>query len=499
MHEVVASRLAKIMMRPYNPAATESNEHSEIPRCDAIGSTEHIDLPHSDPLPNDEQLDSSKSNAIEKYKRLGFFDSGEPTTSRQSPGQTATDELWDILEAETGYSSYVDYLRAYSANSPYLEKLLRSLTSIEHGWNKHHIFTILDLSLDENQTRVVPRCESTSVTSILTNLRQPPANVAVQVVLWNAAAGYHNQDVVNALGLGLKLNPRFLEAVDSRRKSRHLDSRHVIIGDVVATVVRHYIPEQLDEVPIVLIARLRWVAPLESPCGPTVADTIEEDIGDVLPFQYPAAETHPFKAHPPTVQQFIEIGERVNFAGRHDHPNYTHLLKWCLQNDDDEQESGVNVTSLLLKPLVALLYLSIFQIRNYCGIVRRQYEDLQMSEDAERDKIISSLPEHRFRLRAMVEDSKDDLNHLPKYISSQISVDMLSNRSWLKVEEDLKRIHQEASRLETQIRDLLQLQVGEWALQESKKSIELSNRQIEEGKRGQSCSYLQLKTLLKKA
>ena len=84
-----------------------------------------------------------------------------------------------------------------------------------------------------------------------------------------------------------------------------------------------------------------------------------------------------------------------------------------------------------------------------------------------------------------MEDFEDDLNYLRRYLRSQVSSDTLSDRSWLKVEEDLIETRQEASRLEAEVRDWLQLQVGEWALQESKKSIELSNRQIEEGKRGQ--------------
>ena len=101
------------------------------------------------------------------------------------------------------------------------------------------------------------------------------------------------------------------------------------------------------------------------------------------------------------------------------------------------------------------------------------------------EKITSNLGKKRLRLRALVEEAEDDLSCLLKYIRSQTSAAWLLSDSWRKVEEDFKRIQDEASRLEVQIRDYLQLRVGEWALQESKKSIELSNRQIEEGKRGQ--------------
>ena len=92
----------------------------------------------------------------------------------------------------------------------------------------------------------------------------------------------------------------------------------------------------------------------------------------------------------------------------------------------------------------------------------------------------------------MVEDSEDGFNHLLRYIRSQRCADWLLSKSWLRVEDDLRATHEEARRFETQLRDYLQIKVGEWALQESKKSIELSNRQIEEGKRSQSCSCLQI-------
>lgn len=47
-----------------------------------------------------------------------------------------------------------------------------------------------------------------TVTPFLMNLRQPPANVAVQIVLWDSDH-YLKPSVVNALGLGLRIDPRF--------------------------------------------------------------------------------------------------------------------------------------------------------------------------------------------------------------------------------------------------------------------------------------------------
>ena len=111
---------------------------------------------------------------------------------------------------------------------------------------------------------------------------------------------------------------------------------------------------------------------------------------------------------------------------------------------------------------------------------------------------MQGLPDERCRLRALTEHFEDDCNQLRTYLRSQVFPPGLSNRSWLKVEQDLIESRQEAGRLDAEIRDCLQLQVGEWALQESKKCIELSSRQIEEGKRGQSCLSPPITTIANK-
>ncbi|CAF9932792.1 MAG: hypothetical protein ALECFALPRED_005379 [Alectoria fallacina] len=130
----------------------------------------------------------------------------------------------------------------------------------------------------------VPRCDSTSATRVVTTRRQPPADVAVQIVLWNTS-GYFKQNVVNALGSSLKIDPRFFEGVCDG-SGRHFDPKHITIGGTVATVLRHYIPDKLDVLPIVLVARMEWES--------TLANAIEEEIGDVFPFQYPAVGAYPF-------------------------------------------------------------------------------------------------------------------------------------------------------------------------------------------------------------
>lgn len=480
----VASKKA-IMMTTHHDGqpASERNEQPAPIHPDAIEMIEHLDVPHQDAIENNEHLSPANSEGPIGINNLGnplgnSSSEGIPDQSDEARRQVEADELWDALKAETGCSSYADYLENYRAKRAYLGRVLDHLTpafQVEYTSRKSN-FTILDLSGDEHSPRrVFPRCNDTSAVRIVTALRQPPANVAVQILLWNSAA-YLHQDVVSPLGLGLKIDPRFFGALCGRNK-RHLDPRHVIIDGAVATVVRHY------AVPIVLIARMGWDSALTS--------AVEEEIGDVFPFQYPAVETYPTYPYSTPVHDLKRVWGRYaegHDLGKHEHPNYTHLLNWCL-GSEGKANAGF---SILWEPLIPLLYLSIFRVRECCESIRQQYYELQIAADdawwAEKDKAISDLPKDRVRLRALVEDLEDGYDQTLRFLDSRPwDGSHRCSASWYKVTEDFKRTHREAARLEAQIRHYRQLQVGESALQESKQSIELSNLQIEEGKGGQSC------------
>lgn len=476
----VASKKARMMTTHHDgQPASERNEKPAPIHPDAIEMIEHLDVPHQDAIENNEHLSPANSEGPIRINNLGNplgISSGEgiPDQSDEARRQVEADELWDALKAETGCSSYVDYLETYRAKRAYMERVLDHLTPAfqdEYTFRESN-FTILDLSYNEESVpRVFPRFNDTSAVRIVTALRQPPANVTVQILLWNSAA-YLHQDVVNPLGWGLKIDPRFFGALCGRNK-RHLDPQHVIIDGAVATVVRHY------AVPIVLIARMGWDSALTS--------AVEEEIGDVFPFQYPAVTTYlPYPYFTPVQDQKRVWGRYVegHELGKYEHPNYTHLLNWFLGS---ERNAGDRFDGMFLKPLIPLIYLSIFRVRECCESIRQQYYELQIAADdgwwAEKDKAIFDLPKDRVRLRALVEDLEDGYDQTLGFLDSQPWQGRYRESAcWGKVTEDFKRTHREAARLEAQIRHYRQLQIGESALQESKQSIELSNRQIEEGK-----------------
>ena len=462
----------------------------------ASASSERRGSPHSDTFNNTDRLSPSRSNSMERNGGICLpawggpvrnEDSGAPfqtPSTRNSLCQTRVDKLENDSEAESGYSSYADYLKAYSGKSPYLNRILNQVNKSMPPpapcyANREAEFTILDLSSDEkSRALVLSRRDCMSETGIVANLHQPPANVAVQILLWNTKY-YLSKYAIDTLGLGLKLDPRFFRALypaETDQNRRHWDPKYVTIAGAVVTIIRLPSSDKADAVPIVLIACMEWEAEL--------ANAVEEEIGDTYPFQLSAAETFPVYAPPDMIKS-------------HEHANYIRLLNWCLKN---EEEPLAGLKDMLLKPLFPLMYLDIFRIRNFCEVLRHKYElllefanyELHYATGEKWNKIHSDMPNDRLRLRAMVEDSEDGLNHLLRYIRFQRCADWPLNESWLRVENDLRATHEEARRFETQLRDYLQIKVGQWALHESQKSIELSNRQIEEGKRGQSYSCLQV-------
>ena len=72
------------------------------------------------------------------------------------------------------------------------------------------------------------------------------------------------------------------------------------------------------------------------------------------------------------------------------------------------------------------------------------------------------------------------------FVSSQLGEHLTKSSAFSEIENNRHWVLKEACRLETEIRDYLQVQAGHLALLESRKSTELSNYQIQESKRGQS-------------
>ena len=183
--------------------------------------------------------------------------SSEPASYRDA-------QVWKYIKAETGFASYADYLKFYLDVDDKRAELLRyeGLPEDETYLSAHERSRIVvyDLSILENSlTRLSQRCVCDSGTKLIEALRKPPDGVCVQLVLWFNYDFSLNQEMVDTLVLGLKLN---IEDFRSRRlwpsapKTFGPQIKSVFGEQTVATIAQNFMPNA--KVPVVLVASTAW-------------------------------------------------------------------------------------------------------------------------------------------------------------------------------------------------------------------------------------------------
>ena len=199
------------------------------------------------------------------------------------------DQLRAYLKAETGYQSYAEFLGAHEELSLKFFKLKHNFLSNtrEHQSNCF----IFDLFRDpDSQANIKLRCRTSSAVDTLTNLRHPSTESSVQVCLWSTSRG--DLEWVSALGLGLRIDAPFFEAVRERKQrpqgwrkagygllrgemiryGRPFSHAHLEIDGKIMIIANHQSSNQIRSVPVVLIAGVDLNF-----------EGISQKIGDVLP------------------------------------------------------------------------------------------------------------------------------------------------------------------------------------------------------------------------
>ena len=116
-------------------------------------------------------------------------------------------QVWKDLEAETGFASCADYLEYYEDVRPDFRDRLMQLQDMPETLPTRIL--IYDLSTQEDlPISLSLRRHCHSGTELIQALREPPGNVGVQLVIWSFKPGSLNQEMADALILGLKLDPR---------------------------------------------------------------------------------------------------------------------------------------------------------------------------------------------------------------------------------------------------------------------------------------------------
>ena len=449
------------------------------------------------------------------------------------PFNTTSDEdqslkCWEEVKAETGFSTYKSFLEALEEKGLQYEHLLGELQGYggRDDWCYGHeasgtIFVVDILSdgstsislerqlFNAGYTKrpgfqgVLVQTDRKSITSLLHNLRSPPENVPARIVIWSMpldAPLCH--EAVDALGLCLNIHPSFFEALLSITKPSYgslpfckpgltepSGSGHIRIGDNVATVARNYRPGR--RAPSVLIiagshnlhyASWRnpdWEYPdwREARYHLTVKTFLREEIlkmeisGSASLYRW-ATE------HPRTHMDRTTSGP----------PNY------YLQLFSKYVQKGCSFDSKDITPLwiamLPLLHLEILRLRTQCGFVRSVMLKVQNGvefpnkySDLWKQDCYQVLDKQRFWLRRRLEALEEGKDCFVKFVRSQNAEEWLKSQTWLSQDERIREALAEAQTVDAEVRDYMQLQIGNLSILESRKSIQLSNQQFDEAKR----------------
>ena len=411
-----------------------------------------------------------------------------PDTYQRNDADTMSPEershLWSDLKAKTGYSSYNQYMMdgykededPLGAEAYRLYASFRELFEYSSSASKFRAKTptcaILDLSSSkDSQPSISLHCCTSSASVLLAALRQQSTRVAVRIVLWRTSD--FNERMVNAIGLALGVHYRFFHTLFSmsgrlshvaREKDRYMHDRKrlapdfIAIGDAVVSIPRQYHSLYPEATLVVLIASEKFSVPNNK-----LHMYVDEHFGSSSPT--PGSLSAPRDKIP----QWISAYSRI-------------LL-------ETERDPSMRYSAdLLLRPLVPMLCFNMFSIREKCDWRRENYDQSNTHLESFRSATrLEDLFKWRNDLRRTVEKSEDTLDQIPRFLNSARILSLQRRKKpseQLWIGNEIKKVHLEAHRLETELRDYLQLQTGVVAIDESRKSIQLSNLQIEEGKRG---------------
>ena len=395
-------------------------------------------------------------------------------------------KVWEDVSAETGYVSYYEYLKTSAQRHlffPHYEPTYCPPSSS----SQRYMCSIIDLLRDEKSNLSMSSQDYYSearlgATEMLGNLRHPSQTACLRVLLWWSYDNYGEpRDLFEVCGLGLKIHPRFFEALIDRANKNSLDDRYkrglvqpslpddlfrsnyTVVGNHILTIARDYISGRADIPPILLI--VGW------------SDGRDDCAwGDHSGNEFDPDTPHSYKCEPDEVSHFqasvVESGRSRFLRSR----TYVRILDQLLKRSDSAATGNEH---LLILSTLPLMHLDTLHMRANMRSLRRAH-----IRDIENAEVANTVKRERNMLRRHIEDSETSSKNFATYAHSHEGGDLLRRQDFMIIEELWRNTLSQARLLETEVRDNLQLQASQLSLQESRKSIELSNQQIEENRRG---------------
>ena len=392
-------------------------------------------------------------------------------------------KVWKDISAETGYLSYYEYLKKSAQRHlcfPHYEPIYRPPSS----QSQRFMFSVIDLSRDEKSNLSISSQDYYSearlgATEMLENLRHPSQTACLECCCGGANYGEPG-DLFEVCGLGLKIHPRFFEALIDRANKKSLDDRYkrlvqpslpddlfrsnyTVVGNHILSIARDYISGRADIPPIVLIVGWR--------------DGRDDCAwGDHSGNEFDPDTPHSYKCEPDEVSHFqasvVESGRSRFLRSR----TYVDILDQLLKRSDSAATGNEH---LLVLSTLPLMHLDTLHMRANMRSLRRAH-----IRDIENAEVANTVKHERNMLRRHIEDSETSSKNFATYAHSHEGGDLLRRQDFMIIDELWRNTLSQARLLETEVRDNLQLQASQLSLQESRKSIELSNHQIEENRRG---------------
>lgn len=396
-------------------------------------------------------------------------------------------QVWKDLKAETGFASCIDYLELYKDVRLGYKKRLNKIQRLpkDHLTAENHLaasdrssVVIYDLSEQQDSSiRIILRRHCYSGTELIQALREPPSKTRVQLVLWFFEYRLLDQEMVDALILGLKLDVTFLDNLrtvssahlrpPTSKAFRTSQIRSISVDGTVATISQGFMPDVVNTVPVVLVA--------STLNGEMSTNTLEKILAEGEDEKPPIRrlsyeESMSFER---ILDGSLEKRGRI-YARTMDH--------FVVQ----DRNATPTKASLLLTALSPLLYAQAYRMTSALNQLQMIYVQIccRTPIAQNRDYLSHDLHLGREELRRLVEATEDLVGQTLGYLGSEAHLNWFEEPSCFSIRADLNNLVDRGRRLDTEVRHFMQLQTGSLALEESRKSIELSNSQIREARSG---------------
>ena len=355
---------------------------------------------------------------------------------------------------------------------------------------KQDSVAIYDLSKQENHlVSLSLRRLCHSRTELFQALRLTPADVCAQLVLWSDPYWLSDQGLAGAMVSRLDIKSQFLHDLGNyhlpaigfreREPFRRSQIGSIVGHGVIATISQNHAPAPpgvSDGIPILLVA---------SPIGHrrTGEATFEDSLAAIVA-EFDQGSSSIRRPKDPQVGRLES-----------DHRKVEQLYALVVENFIKEDRSAApSEAYLLLAAVSPLLYIEAHMVRIASDHLRDTYSALMIGEEFARPNLDTNLmrlnrelDRARLHLRRTLERVEDHVSQMFRYLGAELDIDCSRNISYASIKEDWRCLADETRRVEAEVRDYMQLQVGNLSLEESRRSIELSNLQIREAKSGRFC------------